>query len=85
MGRAASAHLETRTARGRPDDRSQRDKRVVTLSQPQLDGYGLKAQEQDIRNCAKAHGLKLRAILRDEGVSGSTEAIGLVGQGSRTP
>jgi DNA invertase Pin-like site-specific DNA recombinase len=48
---------------------------IRVSSQSQLDGYGLKAQEQDIRKCAKAHGLKLRAILRDEGVSGSTEAI----------
>jgi DNA invertase Pin-like site-specific DNA recombinase len=48
---------------------------IRVSSQTQLDGYGLKAQEQDIRKCAKAHGLKLRAVLRDEGVSGSTEAI----------
>ncbi|MGA9161102.1 MAG: recombinase family protein [Actinomycetota bacterium] len=48
---------------------------IRVSSQTQLDGYGLKAQEQDIRKCAKAHGLRLRAILRDEGVSGSTEAI----------
>jgi DNA invertase Pin-like site-specific DNA recombinase len=48
---------------------------IRVSSQTQLDGYGLKAQEQDIRKCAKAHSLKLRTILRDEGVSGSTEAI----------
>jgi DNA invertase Pin-like site-specific DNA recombinase len=48
---------------------------IRVSSQSQLDGYGLKAQEQDVRKCAKAHSLKLLAIFRDEGVSGSTEAM----------
>jgi DNA invertase Pin-like site-specific DNA recombinase len=48
---------------------------IRVSSQTQLDGYGLNAQEQDVRKCAKANGLKLLDVLRDEGVSGSTEAV----------
>jgi DNA invertase Pin-like site-specific DNA recombinase len=48
---------------------------IRVSSQTQIDGYGLTSQEQDVRRCAKAHGLKLLDVLRDEGVSGSTEAI----------
>lgn len=52
---------------------------IRVSSQTQLDGYGLKAQEQDVRKCAKAHDLKLLTVLRDEGVSGSVEAVGRPG------
>ena len=48
---------------------------VRVSSVTQLDGYGLDAQEQDVKKCAKAHDLKLTEILRDEGVSGSTESV----------
>ena len=37
-------------------------------------GYGLAAQEADIRKSVKSHGLKLTQVFRDEGVSGSLEA-----------
>ena len=50
-------------------------------SATQLDGYGLASQEKDLRKCAKAHGLKLIEILRDEGVSGSLEAVDRPGLG----
>lgn len=49
---------------------------IRVSSVTQLDGYGLDAQEQDVKSCAKAHDLKLVGILRDEGVSGSTETVG---------
>jgi DNA invertase Pin-like site-specific DNA recombinase len=48
---------------------------IRVSSSSQLDGYGLEAQEQDVGKCAKSHGLVLKAILRDEGVSGSLEAV----------
>lgn len=48
---------------------------VRVSSQSQLDGYGLEAQEQDIRKCARAYGFRLAGLLRDEGVSGSREAV----------
>jgi DNA invertase Pin-like site-specific DNA recombinase len=44
-------------------------------SQTQLDGYGLAVQEQEIRRCARAHELRVVSIHRDEGISGSTEAV----------
>ncbi len=47
---------------------------IRVSSQTQLDGYGLPDQEQDVRKCAKAQDLNLVDVLRDEGVSGSTEA-----------
>jgi DNA invertase Pin-like site-specific DNA recombinase len=47
---------------------------IRVSSTTQLDGYGLAAQEADIRKAAKAHGLKLTQVFRDEGVSGSLEA-----------
>jgi DNA invertase Pin-like site-specific DNA recombinase len=48
----------------------------IRVSSPaQLDGYGLEAQGRDARKCAKTHGLKLVGILRDEGISGSLEAV----------
>src|SRR6266540_2421394 len=40
----------------------------------QLDGFGLDIQEHQVRACAKAVGLRLVEILRDEGVSGTLEA-----------
>jgi DNA invertase Pin-like site-specific DNA recombinase len=40
----------------------------------QLDGYGLVAQEKAVRAYARAHGLKLVRVLREEGVSGATPA-----------
>lgn len=48
---------------------------VRVSSASQLDGYGLPAQEQDVRRCAKTQDFTLKAILRDEGVSGSLEAV----------
>ena len=54
---------------------------VRVSSATQLDGYGLASQEKDLRKCAKAHGLKLIGILRDEGVSGSLEAVDRPGLG----
>ena len=48
---------------------------VRVSSVTQLDGYGLAAQGQDVRKCAKAHDLKVIEVLRDEGVSGSTESV----------
>lgn len=48
---------------------------IRVSSQGQLDGFGLDAQEQDVRRCAKTHGLRLIDVFRDEGVSGSTEAV----------
>jgi DNA invertase Pin-like site-specific DNA recombinase len=48
---------------------------VRVSSQTQLDGYGLLAQEQDVKKCARAHGIKVLDVFRDEGVSGSTEAV----------
>ena len=48
---------------------------IRVSSATQLDGYGLASQEKDLRKCAKAHSLKLIEILRDEGVSGSLEAV----------
>lgn len=44
--------------------------RVSSLSQAEA-GYGLEDQERDVRRCAKAAGLRLVAICRDEGVSGT--------------
>ena len=48
---------------------------IRVSSVTQLDGYGLAAQEQDVRKCAKTHDLKVIEVLRDEGVSGSTESV----------
>ena len=48
---------------------------VRVSSQSQLDGYGLATQERDVKRCAKAHDLRLLGVLRDEGVSGSLEAV----------
>ena len=48
---------------------------VRVSSVTQLDGYGLDAQEQDVRKCSKAHDLKVIEVLRDEGISGSTESV----------
>lgn len=48
---------------------------IRVSSATQIDGYGLTAQEQDVRKCAKVHGLKLVGLTRDEGVSGSIEAV----------
>lgn len=47
---------------------------IRVSSATQLDGYGLAAQEADIRKSVKSHGLKLTQVFRDEGVSGSLEA-----------
>jgi DNA invertase Pin-like site-specific DNA recombinase len=44
-------------------------------SATQLDGYGLEAQQRDLKKCAKAHGLTIVVVLRDEGISGSLEAV----------
>jgi DNA invertase Pin-like site-specific DNA recombinase len=47
----------------------------IRVSSPtQLDGYGLAAQEADIKKSVKSHGLNLTQVYRDEGVSGSLEA-----------
>lgn len=46
--------------------------RVSTLGQ--IDGFGLDVQEQACRAYAKAHGLRVIATFRDEGVSGTLEA-----------
>lgn len=48
---------------------------IRVSSTTQIDGYGLAAQEQDVRRCAKVHGLKLVGLTRDEGVPGSIEAV----------
>ena len=48
---------------------------IRVSSTTQIDGYGLAAQEQDVRRCAKVHGLKLAGVIRDEGVPGSIEAV----------
>jgi DNA invertase Pin-like site-specific DNA recombinase len=48
---------------------------IRVSSVTQLDGYGLDAQEQDAKKCARAHGLKLIEVVRDEGISGSMEAV----------
>ncbi len=48
---------------------------IRVSSTSQLDGYGLAAQEADIRKAAKSHGLKLTDVVRDEGVSGTLEAV----------
>jgi DNA invertase Pin-like site-specific DNA recombinase len=48
---------------------------IRVSSTTQIDGYGLAAQEQDVRKCAKVHGLKLVGLTRDEGVPGSIEAV----------
>jgi DNA invertase Pin-like site-specific DNA recombinase len=48
---------------------------IRVSSKTQLDGYGLDVQESDVRKCAKLHGLRLVEILRDEGLSGSMEAV----------
>jgi DNA invertase Pin-like site-specific DNA recombinase len=47
---------------------------IRVSSATQLDGYGLAAQEADIRKSVKTYGLKLTQVFRDEGVSGSLEA-----------
>ena len=58
---------------------SSRDRKAVGYirisSATQLDGYGLEAQERDLKKCAEALGLKLSVVLRDEGISGSLEAV----------
>lgn len=46
--------------------------RVSTLGQ--VDGFGLDVQEQSCRSYARAHGLRIVAAYRDEGVSGTLEA-----------
>jgi DNA invertase Pin-like site-specific DNA recombinase len=40
----------------------------------QLDGYGLVAQEKVVRTYAKAHGMRLVQVMREEAVSGVTPA-----------
>jgi DNA invertase Pin-like site-specific DNA recombinase len=47
---------------------------IRVSSATQLDGYGLAAQEADIRKSVKSYGLRLTQVFRDEGVSGSLEA-----------
>lgn len=46
--------------------------RVSTLGQ--LDGFGLDVQEMACRAYAKAHGIRIAATFRDEGVSGTLDA-----------
>jgi DNA invertase Pin-like site-specific DNA recombinase len=52
--------------------------RVSTVGQAE-DGYGLDAQEADVRRCARACGLQLIGIVRDEGVSGTVDADSRLG------
>lgn len=46
---------------------------VRVSTEGQVDRYGPKAQEADLRECAKAHGLRLIAVLHDDGVSGAVD------------
>lgn len=40
----------------------------------QLDGFGLATQERAVKSYAKAHGIRLSRVLREEAVSGATPA-----------
>ncbi len=53
--------------------------RVSTAGQ--VDGYGLDAQEQAIRTWAHVHGHEVLIVCRDEGVSGTTDAVDRPGLG----
>jgi hypothetical protein len=46
---------------------------IRVSSATQLDGYGLEAQERDVRKCAKAHGVKLAAV---QGLKGAGPKTG---------